>query len=473
MEPDRELAEVFLEEARRHLARLTDGLTSRGERGVAARELAAAAGLLGQGAIKALAEEVAAELARGSDAMPPVRRLAGLLDELDGRVRGAESFDAGELAQLYAAFREEAGDHLDGMTAALIALERDRGQRGLVSQLLRKAHTLKGSAATVSLDAVSEGAHRLEEVLVALGSGALPPSDELFDALIGAVDTLRALLPVAERRADAGPLLARLSAHLEAARPAATSAPAPSLPRPRRATQLTGPSWYAAVPTTRPSRSPASIRRTWSASTPPTWTSSWTASASWSSTARASSGAPGELRAVMRELGRVRTALRGLIRPRGTPRLAEIENDLARHVAHLGRATAALLDDAEALRRTTAVLQSGLTQVRMTKVRWLFQRLARPLRDLERGSGKAGDAVDHRRRHRARPRRRREDHRPDDRAAAQRGWRTASSRPPSASPPASRPSAPSAWRRARRATRSSSRSATTAPASIRDRCAPR
>src|SRR5688572_10142054 len=169
MEPDRELAEVFLEEARRHLARLSDGVAGRGERVAAARELAAAAGLLGLEAIKSAAEEASAELMRGgSDAQATMRRLAGLLDELDGRTRG-ESFDADELSQLLAAFRAEASDHLDGMTAALIALERDRGQRGLVTQLLRKAHTLKGSAATVSLDAISEGAHRLEEVLVAMG----------------------------------------------------------------------------------------------------------------------------------------------------------------------------------------------------------------------------------------------------------------------------------------------------------------
>src|SRR5262249_13312176 len=58
------------------------------------------------------------------------------------------------------------------------------------------------------------------------------------------------------------------------------------------------------------------------------------------------------------------------------------------HIAHLTRAAGALLEDAEAVRRTTGMLQKGLTQVRMTKVRLLFQRLARPLRDLERLEGK-------------------------------------------------------------------------------------
>jgi chemotaxis protein histidine kinase CheA/ActR/RegA family two-component response regulator len=377
MELDRDLAEVFLEEAREHLAQL-EGAASRPLKAAAARSLATAAGLVGLDEIKAAADEAAAALARGGDAAPAARRVAALLAALQPAAEGG--LDASELAQLLVSFREEARDHLDGMTAALLALERDRGQRALIGQLLRKAHTIKGSAATVSLDAVSDAAHRLEEVLVALGAGATPLSDEACDALIGAVDTMRALLDVAHRKAEAAPLLARLATQLDAARPAGG----------RRDPSPTG---------------PIVIRR--AALEDETIDEPRAADAAHLvrvDTARLDQlmdgvgelvfdrtrieRRAGELRTVMRELGRARTALRGLVRPRGDRRIAEIEADLARHVAHLGRATAALLDDSEALRRTISVLQNGLTHVRMTRVRWLFQRLARPLRDLERGTGK-------------------------------------------------------------------------------------
>src|SRR5262249_20727576 len=96
----------------------------------------------------------------------------------------------------------------------------------------------------------------------------------------------------------------------------------------------------------------------------------------------------GEIRTVLREIGKARAGLRALIRQQKLPKLVELEEAFASNVAQLTRAGSALLDDADALRRTTRMLQNGLTQVRMMKVPWLFQRVSRPLRDLERLEGK-------------------------------------------------------------------------------------
>ncbi len=372
MELERELAGVFLEEAREHLSALLREGGERGARLMAARSLATAAGLVGLAEVKAAADDAAAALARGVSPDEPARRLAELIEDLSAST--SSGFAASELESLLVAFREEASEHLDGMTAALLALERDRGQRALLAELLRKAHTLKGSAAMVGLGFISDGAHRLEEILVALGGGTMPASDEVIDALFGAVDALRALVPVAHRETAAAPLVKTLFAQLARAR-------VPPPPRVRTPTQPI----FVGDDTLGDRRvSDQHVLRVDAARLDQLMDGVGELVFDRSRVERRA----GELRAVMRELGKVRAALRALIKPGRAGRLGEIEDALARHVAHLGRATASLLDDAEALRRTTATLQAGLTQVRMTKVRWLFQRLARPLRDMERSEGK-------------------------------------------------------------------------------------
>ena len=129
MELARELAGVFLEEARGHLATLTRDGAERAARLSAARSLATAAGLVGLPAVKSAAEDAAGAIARGASADEPARQLSRLLEELSS----TSGFDPGELESLLVAFREEATEHLDGMTAALLRLERERTQRPLIA----------------------------------------------------------------------------------------------------------------------------------------------------------------------------------------------------------------------------------------------------------------------------------------------------------------------------------------------------
>jgi chemosensory pili system protein ChpA (sensor histidine kinase/response regulator) len=103
-----------------------------------------------------------------------------------------------------------------------------------------------------------------------------------------------------------------------------------------------------------------------------------------------------ELRDAVRDLGRARSGLRALVGETAGPlreKLLALEEEFAAETARMTRVAAALVDDADALRRTTASLQAGLTRVRMTPIRGLFQRLARPLRDIERREGKSVDVV--------------------------------------------------------------------------------
>ncbi len=105
--------------------------------------------------------------------------------------------------ELAAGFSEEAQELILAATQDLINLEtaaQDRAVRGrLYASLARNLHTLKGSAATCSLDGISDLAHRMEGALAPFKEGCLPFTPECSDLLLAGMDsiseelTLRAL----------------------------------------------------------------------------------------------------------------------------------------------------------------------------------------------------------------------------------------------------------------------------------------
>lgn len=90
-------------------------------------------------------------------------------------------------------FAQEAEGRLATLGQLALELEAAGNDEGIIAAIFREVHTLKGSAAVVGFGEVSGCAHRLEQRLEALRSGASPVSSELVDALLQALDELGAL----------------------------------------------------------------------------------------------------------------------------------------------------------------------------------------------------------------------------------------------------------------------------------------
>ena len=140
----------------------------------------------------------------------------------------------GQEARFRAMFAEEAEGRLATLSELLLELERDGGDQELLSSIFREAHTLKGGAAVVGLDEIMRVAHAMEEVLEGLRGGAATAAQGLVDALLGAVDGIRELLPAVlageDRAAEAGALVVALQAPPPDTQP--TTAPPPAVPDP-------------------------------------------------------------------------------------------------------------------------------------------------------------------------------------------------------------------------------------------------
>ena len=150
----------------------------------------------------------------------------------------------GQEARFRAMFAEEAEGRLATLSELLLELERDGEDQDLLSSVFREAHTLKGAAAVVGLADVLRVAHAMEEVLEGLRRGGRAATPATVDALLGAVDGMREMVPAVLAGADHGGHADRLVAALHdpasALEPPLDPSPGPpdpgpgpSRPRPR------------------------------------------------------------------------------------------------------------------------------------------------------------------------------------------------------------------------------------------------
>ncbi|MEO0987293.1 MAG: ATP-binding protein, partial [Cyanobacteria bacterium J06639_14] len=98
--------------------------------------------------------------------------------------------------QAYQFFIEEAPELLQSLEAELLTLSQDHNTTRIHS-LMRTAHSIKGGAASVGLEAIATLSHRLENIFKALYSDVLQIDTDLESQLLQAYDCLR--LPLTQQ----------------------------------------------------------------------------------------------------------------------------------------------------------------------------------------------------------------------------------------------------------------------------------
>jgi two-component system chemotaxis sensor kinase CheA len=88
-------------------------------------------------------------------------------------------------------FLKEAEEHLSSLQRGLIILEETPGNKALIHELLRNAHTLKGSARMLGFDSISAIAHRMEDFIKEMEEGERSIDGNGIDLLLQGSDALR------------------------------------------------------------------------------------------------------------------------------------------------------------------------------------------------------------------------------------------------------------------------------------------
>jgi two-component system chemotaxis sensor kinase CheA len=110
-------------------------------------------------------------------------------------------------------FFAEAQSQVEALERNILAIEDDPGNKDAVDEIFRAAHTLKGGAATVRMDELSEFTHLIEDLLDAVRSGKAQVSGGIVDALLAAVDVVKAMLA---SRSEGAPYAEDVSTQKEA-----------------------------------------------------------------------------------------------------------------------------------------------------------------------------------------------------------------------------------------------------------------
>ena len=133
-------------------------------------------------------------------------------------------------------FRMEAETHTATLSAGLVSLEESSANPQSIDPLMRAAHSLKGAARIVGLDAIVRVAHAMEDCFVQAQKGGLVLRGEHVDVLLRGVDMLAEVASLGESEVEAwqtehteeiDELVAQLAMAKEDRLPARAIAPSP------------------------------------------------------------------------------------------------------------------------------------------------------------------------------------------------------------------------------------------------------
>ncbi|MBN2329524.1 MAG: chemotaxis protein CheA [Candidatus Omnitrophica bacterium] len=91
-------------------------------------------------------------------------------------------------------FYQDADEHLQIMTDALLDLERNPGDKEALASVFRSAHTMKSSSAMVGFMHVSEFTHRMEDMIGYLRDNDVPITSDMVTVFFKGFDVLKEML---------------------------------------------------------------------------------------------------------------------------------------------------------------------------------------------------------------------------------------------------------------------------------------
>ncbi|MBC2721908.1 chemotaxis protein CheA [Desulfosporosinus sp.] len=107
--------------------------------------------------------------------------------------------DLGEFIDFYLLDSQE---QIEKLGAGLLQLEKEGGNIGLINDLFRSAHSLKGASGTMGFTPIVALTHAAEDLLDHLRQGKMDVSLEMIDTLLAVTDRVKAMLAQVEQRQE-------------------------------------------------------------------------------------------------------------------------------------------------------------------------------------------------------------------------------------------------------------------------------
>ncbi|MBO4508264.1 MAG: chemotaxis protein CheA [Spirochaetaceae bacterium] len=155
-------------------------------------------------------------------------------------------------------FFSEAEQQVENLESNILVIENDPTNHDAIDEIFRAAHTLKGGSATVEMNELSGFTHAVEDLLDELRSGTIPVTEPVVDALLSAIDIIKAMLEARQNGSiyedDVEPMKATLRAFVPQ-KEGKKKAVAPKQFAPSTVRQASQPAPKAAAPAPAPAAS--------------------------------------------------------------------------------------------------------------------------------------------------------------------------------------------------------------------------
>ena len=106
--------------------------------------------------------------------------------------------------ELFADFIIEAREHLETIEPSLLELEKNPGNVGLLNDIFRPMHSLKGASGFLGLAKINGLAHKAENILDELRTEKMVVTSEIMDLILSATDALTSIIDNLDTSGDEG-----------------------------------------------------------------------------------------------------------------------------------------------------------------------------------------------------------------------------------------------------------------------------
>lgn len=135
--------------------------------------------------------------------------------------------------ELFSDFIVEAKEHLETIEPNLLELEKAPDNLGLLNEIFRPMHSLKGASGFLGLNRINHLAHKAENILDELRKGSMVLTPEIMDVILSATDALRQMIDNLETTSTEGDVpIEHIGDEIDAIMRGDTAAPAEAAPAP-------------------------------------------------------------------------------------------------------------------------------------------------------------------------------------------------------------------------------------------------
>ena len=126
-----------------------------------------------------------------------------------------------DLGKYRAIFIDEATEHVAGISASLLQLEKRPDSIEDIDDVFRRAHSIKGMAASLSYDSITEIAHHMEDRVQAIRAAGRVDGAEELALLFRGLETLESMVAAVRADGEAPPRQPDVACALAREEPAA------------------------------------------------------------------------------------------------------------------------------------------------------------------------------------------------------------------------------------------------------------